>query len=231
MKVLVSDYDKTFYLNDYDVIKNINVVKEFRQNDNLFVIATGRSYMDFKKKVHKYNLEYDYVLLNHGSTIIDKDDNILFNTYIKNTDIDKLKMDLHLEKSIEHFCCSKLDSRVNFDYPNLTKIAVRYLPLVNISKIKEIIENKYSNINAYLVSINMLEIISKDINKAKAISILIDKLNIDKKSVYTIGDGETDIKMIKDYNGYAMKNSIDELKKEAIEEVESVSKLIKKIIN
>lgn len=230
MKVLVSDYDRTFYLNDFDIKNNIKLVKEFRKQGNLFIIATGRSYYDFKKKVDKYNIEYDYVLLNHGSTILDKDENVIFNTYIKNTNIEELKKILNLEKSIEYFCCSKLESRVNLDHLNLSKIAIRYLPLVNISKIKENIENKYSNINVYKVSTNMLEIISKEINKSLAIKILIDKLNINKSDVYTIGDGETDIKMIKDYNGYAMKNSVSELKKEAIEEVDSVSKLIKKII-
>ena len=230
MKVLVSDYDRTFYLNDFDIKNNIKLVKEFRKQSNLFVIATGRSYYDFKKKVDKYKIEYDYVLLNHGSTILDKDDNIIFNTYIKNTNINELKINLNLEKSIEYFCCSKLESRLDFNYPNLSKIAIRYLPLVNISKIKENIENKYSNINVYKVSTNMLEIISKEINKSLAIKILIDKLNINKSDVYTIGDGETDIKMIKDYNGYAMKNSVNELKEEAIEEIDSVSKLIKKII-
>ena len=230
MKVLVSDYDRTFYLNDFDIKNNIKLVNEFRKQGNLFIIATGRSYYDFKKKVDKYKIEYDYVLLNHGSTILDKGENVIFNTYIKNTNIEELKKDLNLEKSIEHFCCSKLESRLDFNYPNLSKIAIRYLPLVNISKIKENIENKYSNINIYKVSTNMLEIISKEINKSLAIKILIDKLNINKSDVYTIGDGETDIKMIKDYNGYAMKNSVSELKEEAILEVDSVSKLIKKII-
>lgn len=230
MKVLVSDYDKTFYVNDSDIIENIKNVQDFRELGNLFIIATGRSYYDFKKKVDKYNIEYDYVLLNHGSTILDVNNNILSNFPIKDTNIYELKKELHLEKSIEHFCCSELESRVDFNYPNLTKIAVRYLPLINIPKIKEIIEKKYPHLNAYLVSTNMLEIISKDINKSKAINIIIDKLNIDKSNIYTIGDGETDIDMIKDYNGYSMKNSVKEIKDNAIEEVESVSKLIKKII-
>ena len=230
MKMLVSDYDKTFYLNDFDLKKNIELIKEFRQLNNLFVIATGRSYLDFKNKVNKYNLDYDYVLLNHGATILDKNNNILFNTFIKNTNINELKNKLILEKSIEHFCCSKLESRVDFNYPNLTKIAVRYLPIVNISKIKEKIEKEYPHLNAYLVSTNLLEIISKEIDKAIAINMLINVLNIKKEEVYTIGDGETDIEMIKQFNGYAMVNSHIKLKDIAIDEIESVSNLIKKII-
>ena len=50
MKVLVSDYDKTFYVNEFDIKKNIKTVQEFRNLGNIFIIATGRSYLDFKKK-------------------------------------------------------------------------------------------------------------------------------------------------------------------------------------
>ena len=44
-KVLVSDYDQTFYINDEDIEKNKLAVSEFRKEGNIFVIATGRSYL------------------------------------------------------------------------------------------------------------------------------------------------------------------------------------------
>lgn len=229
MKVLVSDYDKTFYVNEFDIKKNIKAVQEFRNLENIFIIATGRSYLDFKKKVNAYNIKYDYVLLNHGSTILDKNDNIILNIPIDNLNLEIIN-DLELNKTIEHFCCSELESRVDFNYPNLTKIAVRYLPFVNIPKIKEKLEIKYNNINVYLVSSNMIEIISKNISKFKAIEVLRKLLNINKDDIYTIGDGETDIEMIQDYNGYAISNAIKELKNVSIGEVKSVSELINKII-
>lgn len=228
-KILVCDYDKTFYLNDLDIIKNIKMVKQFRNLGNLFIIATGRSYYDFMKKKNKYNIEYDYVLLNHGATIIDNQDNVLYN-YPINEDMNSIKNNLELSKSMEYFCCSKLDSRVEFSHDNLTKIAVRYLPLVNIPRIKENLDSKFHNINSYLVSSNMLEIISNDIDKSKALKILINDLHIDKSQVYTIGDSYTDINMVRDFNGYCMKGSIQELRNVSQEEYKSVSELVKKII-
>lgn len=228
-KLLVSDYDKTFYINDLDIKNNIKLIEKFRKNGNIFIIATGRSYYDFKKKKDKYNIKYDYAFLNHGATIIDKYDNVLYNFSI-NEDINDIKNYLELDKSINHFCCSELESRVDFNHENITKIAIRYFPLVNISKIKDNLDNKFSNINSYLVSSNMLEIISNKIDKSLAIKLLINDLNIDKKNVYTIGDSYTDIKMIKEYNGYTMNNSIKELKEIAIKEYKSVSNLIKEIL-
>ena len=83
-KMIVSDYDQTFYINDEDIEKNKIAVNEFRNKGNIFVIATGRSYDDFMKKKNEYNIEYDYLIINHGATILDKDDNIIFNKKITN---------------------------------------------------------------------------------------------------------------------------------------------------
>ena len=55
-KMLVSDYDETFYLNDEDIEKNKQAVGKLRKAGNIFVIATGRSYLDFFNKLEsKYN--------------------------------------------------------------------------------------------------------------------------------------------------------------------------------
>lgn len=90
-KLLVSDYDQTFYINDEDIEENKKLVERFRKKGNIFIIATGRSYLDFQDKVNKYKLEYDYVIINHGATILDKNDNVLFNFSINNVIINDIK--------------------------------------------------------------------------------------------------------------------------------------------
>ena len=229
--MLISDYDQTFYLNDIDIEKNKKAVDKFRSNGNIFVIATGRSYFDFCDKVNSYNLNYDYVIINHGATILDKNNNILVNFPISDEIINNIKEDLQLDKSIKYFCCSKLESRVDFDHNDLTKINVRYNSKEEAIVINEIINSKYPNdINSYYITENSLEIISNKTNKSKAINVLLDKLNISNNNIYTIGDSYSDIEMIKDFNGNAMVNAVDELKQVAIKEYESVSDLIEEII-
>ena len=228
-KVIVSDYDQTFYLNDEDIENNKKAVSKFKEKGNIFVIATGRSYFDFQNKVKLYNFDYDYVIINHGATILDKNDNIIVNFPIKNEIINNIKEDLDLEKSIKWFCCSKLESRV--DFKDLTKINVKYNNKEVAMNINKLINNKYSNyINSYYVTGNSVEIISDKTNKSNAINLLLEKLNVSKEEVYTIGDGYSDIEMIKDFNGYAMTNSVDELKVIAKKEYKSVSELIDEII-
>ena len=68
-KVLVVDYDRTLFINNDDVLNNINSINKFRENGNIFIIATGRTYNSLKKEIDKYNIEYDYLILNHGSLL------------------------------------------------------------------------------------------------------------------------------------------------------------------
>lgn len=229
-KVLVSDYDQTFYLNDDDIEKNKISINDFRNRGNIFVIATGRSYKDFMEKVNKYNIIYDYVILNHGATILDKDENILKNFSIDNNVIMDIKNNLQLEKSLNKFCCSLLQSRVDFNYPNLTKINVKYSSFDEAMAVNNIINKKFQSfVNSYYVEKNSVEIISCEITKSKAIQLLIEKLNISKDNVYTIGDGYSDIDMIKNYNGFAINGALEELKKYALKEYDSVSELVEEI--
>lgn len=228
-KLLVSDYDQTFYINDEDIEKNKIAVNEFRSKGNIFVIATGRSYDDFMKKKNEYNIQYDYLIINHGATILNKDNNIIFNEEITNEILDNLKSDLRIEDSERNFCCSMLESRVDLEHRDLTKIHVKYSDLEYSNEIQKKLKEKYNSfLNVYWVSGNSLEIISKKINKSKAIKLLSEKIKIRQEEIYTIGDGYSDIEMVKDYNGYAIKEAVKELKEVAIDEIESVSDLIKK---
>lgn len=97
--------------------------------------------------------------------------------------------------------------------------------------INKIINDRYSSfVNSYYVTENSLEIISNEINKSKAIDILLKELDISRNNAYTIGDGYSDVEMVKDFNGYAMVNSVDELKNIAKKQYKSVSELINDIM-
>lgn len=226
-KVLVSDYDQTLYLNDEDIEINKMAIRKFREAGNIFIIATGRSFVDFKKKSDTYSLEYDYVILNHGSIILDDKDEVLFCETIDKNIVQDIKRDIHLEKSISNFCCGLFESRVDFDYKDLTKIEARYSNKEDAWGINEKINEKYSKfVNSYFLTSNSIEIISSKTNKSYAIELLAKKLNINKEEIVTVGDGYSDIEMIRNFKGYAMEDSVPELKEIAKNSVKSISELI-----
>lgn len=231
MKLLASDYDQTFYISDSDIQKNIREVTEFMKEGNIFVLATGRSYQDLMKEKEEYNFNYHYVAINHGATILDKDNHVLINQSISNEIITDIKRKLELEKSIRFFCCSLLESRVDFTHKDLTKIAVTYKTKREaLNKSKEINELFGNEVKAYYVTKNSVEIISIKANKEKAITYIANLNNITKKEIYTIGDSYSDINMIKNFNGFGMQESVEEIKKNAKKLYPSVSLLIKDIL-
>lgn len=135
--------------------------------------------------------------------------------------------DLDIKYSTEIFTCSGLESRLTLENDNLTKIHIKYKNEEKAKQIYNKISNKYGNfIVVYLISKGKgIEIVSKNANKGIATKEIAKLENI-KKNIYTIGDDASDLEMIKNFNGYAMKNATDEIKKYALKEFDNVYELI-----
>lgn len=223
MYLLASDFDNTFYINNNDFKNNLIKVKEF-VNNNLFVIATGRSYEDFNN-ITKGSVLFNYLILNHGATIL-KDDDIIFNQYIEKSLIDKLKKEFDFD-NLKYFACQE-KNKVSIDGEEITKINISFPDNLIAKRATNYINDKYKEqLKAYsLFHKNQIEIVSAKVDKANAIEYIRKLENLDKLDVYTVGDGYTDVEMIKKYNGYAMENSIDELKEISLKTVKSVSEII-----
>ena len=203
-KILISDYDGTFYQNDLDIKKNIDKVNEFRTLGNLFVLATGRSYVDLKQKIDKYEIPYDYLILNHGALLLSKDLKI----------IKVFTLDKELSDSILDYANNNKDiydvvlintfkKRVD-DTSNVVKIMLKLYSYEKAFEVKNYIDESYTNIRSYLVrdeDYYLVEIVSSEASKSFMIEKILEKEKIVKKNVFTIGDGINDIDMIKNYNG------------------------------
>ena len=230
-KILISDYDGTFYQNDIDIKKNIDKVNEFRTLDNLFVLATGRSYVDLKQKIDKYEIPYDYLILNHVALLLSKDLEI-----IKVFTLDKELVDSILEyannKDIyDVILISAFDKNVT-DTLNIVKIMLKIYSYDKALEVKNYIDKSYTNIRSYLVRDEehyLVEVVSNKASKSFMIEKILEKEKILKKNVFTIGDGINDIDMIKKYNGYRVENSCEELNSITNRVIDNVSDLISRI--
>jgi len=80
-KIIISDFDDTLYFDGYISNIDINSINEFRKEGNLFLIATGSSYTSFIEKIKSYPIKYDYLIVNHGSSIY-KNNLLISNTII-----------------------------------------------------------------------------------------------------------------------------------------------------
>ena len=55
MKLLVSDFDSSFYTDDINIIKNVEELNKFK-NNNLFMLSSGRSFNSLKNMCLKYSI-------------------------------------------------------------------------------------------------------------------------------------------------------------------------------
>ena len=64
MKLLASDYDRTLYTNEKNLMLNMKAIKKFRLYCNKFVLVTGRSFKSIKKEIEYYNIikERGYII-------------------------------------------------------------------------------------------------------------------------------------------------------------------------
>ena len=231
MKLFVSDYDDTFYINEEGIKKNIEMVKKWKEKGNLFAFATGRDYADFKKAKEKYSLIYDYVILNHGTTILDSNDQILYNEIINEECIHSLKEKLE-EDSFEIYTASSLESKKDLNYPDITKITVTYIFPEDAARMDEELRDAYYEyLHIYLVSPCRIEMIPRGVNKRTGVDYLIKKCNIDENDVYCIGDGHSDVPMVRKYHGGCMVNSIPSLSDYAENRYESVADYLEEILD
>ena len=96
---------------------------------------------------------------------MEKNDNIIFNETIPNEILNSLKSNLYLENAERHFCCSLLESRVDFEHKNLTKVHVKYSDLEYSNEIQRKLEEKYGDVlNIYYVRISRNEDESINLN-------------------------------------------------------------------
>ena len=212
-KILISDYDKTLYKDDESIKINVEKIKEYRNAGNIFVIATGRSYTSIKDEIEKYSIEYDYIILSHGTVILNKNNELVLSYEIKKEIIEKiLKACTKFNDVIE--TTSLLDTfrkGVDITAENLTKISYITKTIEDAKKLANYINEEFGKeVKAYAIDMpnhKYTEVISVDTDKGKAIEKLLEIKNIDETNVYTIGDGSNDVEMIEKYNGFGMTNS------------------------
>lgn len=233
-KFLISDYDGTFYLNDEDIIKNIKKVNEFRKKGNIFAIATGRSFLDFTKKLEQFDIQYDYLTINHGATILNKKHEIIKNYPISNNIKEVIKNEFNLIDNHNIFVCKSLESRVSIKEKDITKINIKFKNKEEQIKFNNILNTKYKKyIKSYLILEieNSIEIISSDTNKANAADIISKIEKISKENIYAIGDSYNDLEMLEKFNGICMQNSKPEIKEKIKRKCHTVSEVIEDLID
>ena len=236
-KILVSDLDGTLIQKNDISQSDREKIEKFTKLGNIFVIATGRNYYDFMRADRYFNIPYEYLILNGGSLILNKEKNIILSEIIDSdqivaeiiTSLKKINARNTLiyvshEKSAVNmaypwepvFIADKvnsicLDFRDDFD-ENIDKV----YDLLNKNKTYSIIKNgKY------------IDILPLGHSKEKSITTLLEYLNIDVEALYTVGDDWNDISMLEmTNNSYAIISHKEEVMQAAKNRVRNITECL-----
>ena len=166
MKIIISDYDGTICEDEITTKKNIAAIARFR-NQNLFAVATGRSYEDFMSAKIKNNIELDYYLLNYGAQILDKNMQPISITPLTKEDVAEIKK-FFKEKNVTILYCNDKKNSLK-ESGAIFKIVVKFNNRKDlVDSYKQFI--KLDSFNTYILKNHCsLEIIRKDVNKKESI--------------------------------------------------------------
>lgn len=223
MKLLVSDYDGTLNPNKNNTSLlqlNIEAIHRFREQGNKFVLATGRYYESIKKQIDEYQIPYDYLSCYDGGVIYDEHDKVVHSTRLNVGEIVLLFQQLTLLPITDGIrIYNELGITTTFE--NLVELSVKLKRFKSKKEIYELIR-KYKNLDTVLVH-NVLYIESIG-GKSRCIEYLKELYQFEQ--IITAGDGNNDIGMLTNYEGYKMPNSHYSLYFKGIKTVESVKTLV-----
>ena len=220
MKIIISDYDGTIFEDEITTKKNIAAIARFR-NQNLFAVATGRSYEDFMSAKIKNNIELDYYLLNYGAQILDKNMQPISITPLTKEDV--------AEKNVTILYCNDKKNSLK-ESGAIFKIVVKFNNRKDlVDSYKQFI--KLDSFNTYILKNHCsLEIIRKDVNKKESIKKFLPIIKLKQNDVFVIGDSINDLEMITQYHGFCVENAEPNIKAVAVKIYPHVYNLIEKLM-
>ncbi len=239
MKLIAADYDGTLNYCGRVMDEDLEALRKWQAEGNLFVIDTGRSLESIRIEAEKNGLTPDYFITNNGSMVFDRDSNRLSASFLDNDLVHELMhMGLNLEGAASFVVNDGIyrhrimvnpqleDHRYTLE-PDLTfdelKALNRYSQIVfsmddmeKASALAAMINEKYGGrIEAY-ANRWVVDLVRKGVSKATGLEFLVEYLGVEKEDIYTLGDADNDIPMIEyGLHGACIQSGIEEAKAKA----------------
>lgn len=258
MKILISDLDGTLVNENTSISpKNIEALKELKKQGHLIASCTGRNFMEVKELIDCVDFSYDYLILNNGGQILDKNLTTLYEKHIDHEiGVDILKHLTSYAGMWAYYC----DGHVNYGYidgqtinhgaKGKPKIDVDFhqayqqashFQIIAFNQDDEgientkacydyILENYSDSVEAYF-NMHFVDVVPKGCSKGSGIKKLLTLIEEDIDEVYAIGDSYNDLSMIQsaDY-GYTFIHAHDDIKSQTKRHVHYVYEVIEDML-
>ncbi|MDD3392446.1 MAG: HAD family hydrolase [Bacilli bacterium] len=228
MKIIATDFDKTFFTEDY--LYNIKLINQIVNDEICFVIVTGRNITHLLKDIKGYHIKYQYLICNDGRVIYDRNLKCLNRFDIKK----EVAMGIfNLLKEDNSVLDPIIDTTYELTYSFKSPVNAIIVRPTDREKAQILLNNIskcYSEVTGY-ISDNWLNIASSASSKGMAVKLLGEKLQCNTDDIYVIGDGINDISLISSFpNSYAVANADIKLKELSKFVVNDFAQFLDKIV-
>lgn len=237
MGLFVFDLDGTLIDHTYKLQKEeIEALNLLYQNGHQICFCSGRPYAGIRAILNEANFDkFSYIISSNGGIITDSSGSIVFEKYLGSAAFFDVFDEFGDDEDLTILCYSnnKIGYVNHYEIIHLEELSNRidsfkmsreYLdPLIKImirtgdkDAYKIVVPQRL--LDEYEVAVtnyHWIEFNVKGINKGNAIDYVRNLLNVDSKNVYFFGDSGNDLEGIKKFNGIAMGNADEEVKKHA----------------
>lgn len=219
-KLFFCDLDGVLVQSDGTIkIGDIKKIKEFVDDNGIFIICTGRLDQDIKYVEKKLGIKSNFRISQNGAVIKTKDDKVIFHKKIAKdyvgvlnsilshhavrTEINDLQHRYYPSprnpENIAEFIDTSIVKENLFDYALKNLDPTIYLNFGEAAQFeiikKEIQISLGDKISIVQTSPTSLEIFSKEVSKGNAAKYISLQLNMGKENIVAAGDAESDITM------------------------------------
>jgi hydroxymethylpyrimidine pyrophosphatase-like HAD family hydrolase len=252
MKILMSDFDGTFFLGHEYNQKFRDTVREWKSKGNVIAISTARCACRMYETAKQIDLDCDYYICEHGAIIFDENWNVVsFSAPDKKELMDLFDRIVSLgidhisvaDGLFEYALCPDNKPRERETVLNSPdEIREKTVTPVSIHAVmsdakacydlcEEINGDPKSNIFASYCGGKSAFFFKKGNDKCIGGYKLLRLVGGEKKDLYAIGDSGGDVPMIAEFSGYAIKNSNAEAVAAARKEYPTVCDLMRDIMD
>lgn len=244
MKIIGSDYDGTLNHGGIDDIKK-SAIEKWRNAGNLFSLVSGRGPDGVLELYEEQQFGCDYLIANNGAVIMKTDGTVVFAAKCDGSLAVPLVEHLFSVGCTWAHVQTEFDCRVFADekdcteewhytlgnmpeVPYFTQINTQLPDFATSAKVTESVRETFGNELNPLQNGECLDIIRKDMNKAKGLYWLMDYVGASKGDIIAVGDNINDRDMIAEFRSYSMENGVDEIKELADFVTPGITELIEK---
>lgn len=251
MELFVFDIDGTLVENFAEMTPAvIDAVNKVLERGDYVAIASGRAFSGVKRYINEFiPSERKFLLCSNAAVVCDHQGNVISRCSIKYSDYLHITKEYLREDAITYLYqgnlvgtfwpengminleleCNEMEGVIDFnkkpmkDDDPIEKTVICAEPSLSAKIEKLITPEDREKFNVLRTTDFFIEFMNKEVDKSKGVERLAKILNIPFDHIHTFGDEMNDFRMIKEFDGTAMGNAVDAVKKVAKRITKSVS--------